>query len=166
MLERCPHCDSNVLFVTDICPTCQADKRASVDAAAKTKRQQESTQRSLATPVKVQPVSPIFAGVLLLVAGLAFLGPDPTNPSPFAIAVFLLGLVAAVLSFTRSYQAAEVCAGIFLASTLLSAGYFFMAASQDRDMDILILVPVWFRGGARFLLAAWGAYNLRARKKT
>lgn len=29
MLEECPHCKSKVLFATDVCPSCQADRRSS-----------------------------------------------------------------------------------------------------------------------------------------
>jgi hypothetical protein len=74
MLEKCPHCDSDVLFVTDICPSCQADRKALVDAAAKAKRKEQreaAASGGQARPPRLVTIS-YGLSIYTIVVGLCF----------------------------------------------------------------------------------------------
>jgi signal transduction histidine kinase len=48
-IEKCPHCDTTVMFSGDICPSCKSDKKATVNEDDKAKRIGEKRQRHLSS---------------------------------------------------------------------------------------------------------------------
>jgi len=71
MLEKCPHCANNVLFVTDVCPSCLGDRRQPATGAVEERERAEQTKLVLA---RKRAVVWVAVGLPLLVVS-AFL-PD------------------------------------------------------------------------------------------
>ena len=55
MLEKCPHCGENVLFMGDTCPNCQADKHANVQEIAAQRREAVLVQQE--ENIEQRPIS-------------------------------------------------------------------------------------------------------------
>ncbi len=78
MLEQCPHCDSKVVFITDVCPQCQADRKTPVDVAARAKRREERARVELRArgPSYVPGCLFIIAAVITNFIGLSVTGSE------------------------------------------------------------------------------------------
>lgn len=56
MADTCPHCGTSVLFISDICPSCQADRaKPQTDEASRLERERQS-RRTASAPGKLQIV--------------------------------------------------------------------------------------------------------------
>ncbi len=160
MLETCPHCQSQVLYVNETCPRCGKPRTQPPPVPPR-----QTPQQPQSSSQQVESVAPVFAGVLLIFAGLASIAvgsADPSNPSPSALLVCASAILGGVLSITGRRTPALICATLVLVAT----GLFALVAlnrSGGGPIPELSLLAALIHGGAGFLLALWARWNLRAK---
>ncbi len=88
MLEECPNCKSKVLFVTDVCPGCQEDRRSSVARSGVPKRPLSVTVVSWVVILLFGAFGLVKACLLLLLP--TFLSELETAQPSVSISGFLL----------------------------------------------------------------------------
>ena len=129
-------------------------------------QRKEDPQRPPVIPPPQKPeaaVAPTFAGIMLLLAAAAslFMGGDPSNPSPFALVVVILGVIPAALSLSGSHAKALVFSLLFIAVT----GFFALFACANARSSDSLVISLFLGGGLSCLLAVGAAFGLRGKRR-